>query len=213
MSEEQQTAEAPATAKKATEYTTVTMEDGREVKFAGKRKMSREVILSEDGNSVTVRFDFVNGKTLSLSSTEVPTKTALQLLGHGAAQKVGDESAGVEKVDDMVLGSEEMIKRLKAGDWFAARAAGDSFSGGSIVIKAICEATGKPIEWVKEFLQKKLDAAKEKGEKLSRADLYASFRNPASKTGAIIERLEREERSKAVKANADDLLAEMGEAG
>lgn len=208
MSEENQVA-AEAAAKKATEYTTVKMEDGREVKFAGKRKMTREVIVSEDGNSVVVRFDFVNGKTLSLSSTEVPTKTALQLVGHGIAQKVGDESAGVASVDDMVLGSEEMINRLKAGDWYAAKSAGDSFSGGSIVIKAIVEATGKSVEDVKAFLQKKLDAAKEKGEKLSRADLYASFRNPASKTGAIIERLEREERSKASKVDANALVAEM----
>lgn len=210
---------APAgTAKKVTEYTTVKMEDGREVKFAGKRKVNRSVdlIRGEDGvaTGVSVRFDFLNGKTLTLSSTEIPTETSLQLLGHGVSQKVGDESAGVTSVDDMVLGSEEMIKRLKAGEFNAARAAGDSFAGASIVIKAICEATGKSVDEIKAFLNKKIEASKDAAGKatLSRKDLYDSFRNPASKTGAIIERLEREARSKDSKVNADDLLAEAGAA-
>ena len=43
-------------------------------------------------------------------------------------------------------------------------------------------------------LQGKLDAAKARGEKLSRQELYNSFRNPATKTGAIIKRLEEEKR-------------------
>lgn len=199
-------------AKPKTEYTTVTMKDGREVKFAGKRKVIKEVIMAEGGQAVSVRFDFLNGETRSLTSGELAMETALQLLGHGIAQKVGDESAGVEKVEDIVLGTDNMIDRLKKGEFYTERAAGDSFAGGSLVIKAIVEATGKTVEDVKKFLDGKLEAAKAKGEKLTRADLYASFRNPTSKTGAIIERLEREERSKATKVNADDLLLEVGAA-
>lgn len=206
------TATNGAAAKKKTEYTTVTMKDGREVKFAGKRKVNREVLVAEDGASVSVRFDYINGETQSLSSTEVPAATVIQLIGHGMVQKIGDESAGVEKVDDIVLANQSMIDRLKKGEFYTERAAGDSFAGASLVIKAIVEATGKSIEDVKKFLDGKLEAAKAKGEKLSRADLYAGFRNPASKTGQIIERLEREERSKASKVNADDLLAEVGAA-
>jgi hypothetical protein len=205
-----ETTKAP---KKQTEYTTVKMEDGREVKFAGKRKVNRDVEVVKEGETPTevrVRFDFLNGKSLTLSSADIPTEVSLRLLGHGISQKVGDESAGVASVEDMVLGSEEMIARLKAGDFNAARQAGDSFAGASIVIKAICEATGKSVEDIKLFLNKKLEAAKAAGQSLSRKDLYDSFRNPASKTGAIIERLEREARSKESKVNADDLLAEAG---
>ena len=47
------------------------------------------------------------------------------------------------------------------------------------------------------------------GEKLTRQELYSSFRNPASKTGQIIKRLEEEKAAKATKFSADDLLAEM----
>lgn len=203
-----------AKAKKKTEYTAVMMEDGRVVQFAGKRKVNREVVLhtNAEGHAtgVTVRFDFLNGKSISLSSHELNHETSLRLLGHGISQKVGDESAGVVNVEDMVLGSEEMVERLKKGEFHAAREAGDSFSGASIVIRAICEATGKDVQFVKDFLNKKLEKAKEAGQKLSRKELYDSFRNPNSKTGAIIERLEREERSKNSKVSADELLEEAG---
>ncbi len=198
-------------AKSKTEYEKVTMNDGREVQFAGKRQLNKSVIVNEETGDVMVRFDFRNGACPAISLSEVPTRTKLELAGHGISQKVGDEGAGVEKVEDFVLGVEEMIARLKKGEWTAARAAGDSFSGASIVIRAIVEATGKSVEAVKAFLDGKLEAAKARNEKLSRADLYASFRNPTSRTGAIIERLEREERSKNVKADANALLSEIGE--
>ena len=89
------------------------------------------------------------------------------------------------------------------------REAGESLAGASIVIRAICEATGKSISDVRAFLDGKLEAAKARGEKLTRQALYASFRNPASKTGAIIKRMEEEKASKSNAVNADDLLAEM----
>jgi hypothetical protein len=125
------------------------------------------------------------------------------------SQKAGDEYSGVKEVEDMVLSVEDIFTRLRAGDWAAAREAGDSTAGASIVIKALMEATGKPVDFIKDFLDKKLAAAKAKGEKLSRQDLYNSFRNPTSKTGAIIKRLEEEKLAKATKVDAGDLLAEM----
>lgn len=196
--------------KKKTEYTEVEMNDGRKVKFAGKRKVQKEVLKNEAGEPTGVRFDYVNGYTHSLHFHEIPRQTTLELLAHGVAQKVGDEGAGVTNTDDIVLGHADMMKRLKGGEFYAAKQAGDSFAGASLVIRAIVEATGKTVEDVKVFLDKKLDQAKAKGEKLSRSELYASFRNPKSKTGQIIERLEKEERSKASKVDADSLLEEVG---
>ena len=174
----------------------VTMTDGRTVGFAGKRKMVKETL--EKG----VRFDFRNGETRTFT---IPDSLMTRLAVHGAAQKIGDETAGVEDVEDMVVGVDEIISRLSAGEWGAQRAsAGDSFSGASVVIRAICEATGKSVADVKAFLQKKLDG----DPKLTRAALYNSFRNPSSKTGQIIERLEREKRSKTA-VDADALLGEL----
>ena len=202
MSEEQ--VSTPATKRVAAEVEQVSMEDGRTVGFAGKRRLIKEVVI--EGKVVQVRFDFRNGVTRTFTASK---DNLLQLAGHGASQKIGDETAGLEELDDMVVAVEDMISRLDKGEWTAVRSAGDGFSGASVVIKAICEATGKPVDFVKTFLQGKLDTAKARGEKLSRAELYASFRNPTTKTGAIIARLEADKKVKAEKVNADDLMAEL----
>lgn len=204
-----ETTAAPAAKKPATVYTKVTMEDGREVSFAGNRKSDKTILLDETGKAVGVRFDFLNGATRSLMFSEVPELTLWYAAGHGISQKAGDEYSGVKEVEDMVLSVEDIFTRLRAGDWAAAREAGDSTAGASIVIKALMEATGKPVDFIKDFLNKKLEAAKARGEKLSRQDLYNSFRNPTSKTGAIIKRLEEEKLAKSTKVDAGDLLAEM----
>ena len=195
--------------KTATVYTKVTMEDGREVEFAGNRKSDKTILVGDDGKATGVRFDFLNGRTLTLAFSEISEATALYACGHGIAQKAGDEYSGVKEVDDMALAVEGIFARLRAGDWAAAREAGDSTAGASIVIRALMEVTGKPIEFIKDFLDKKLEAAKAKGEKLSRQDLYNSFRNPTSKTGIVIKRLEEEKLAKTNKVDAGDLLAEM----
>lgn len=204
---ETQVNETKAT-KAATVYTDITMTDGRVVKFPGNRKTDKTITVSDD--SVSVRFDFFNGETRTLSSTELSPALMLQALGHGIAQKAGDEYSGVKELDDMVLAVDEIFGRLRAGDWAAAREAGDSTSGASIVIKAIMEVTGKSVEFVKEFLQKKLDAAKAKGEKLSRQELYNGFRSANTPTGVVIKRLEEEKLAKSTKVNAADMLAEIG---
>lgn len=191
------------------ERTEVQMDDGRKVSFAGKRQADKTVTVNPD-NSVVVRIDFRNGKSVSVNSAQLAESILLQAIGHGLSQKVGDEYSGEKDVDDMVLAAEEMVKRLTSGEWGATRAAGDGFSGASVVIRALCEVTGKTVDEIKAFLQKKLDDAKAKGEKLTRNDLYTSFRNPTSKTGVVIKRLEEEKLAKASKVNSDDLLAELG---
>jgi hypothetical protein len=206
---ETQTQETAATKKTATVYEDVTMTDGRVVKFPGKRNTDKTILTDTEGKAYGVRFDFRNGQTRTLNFSEVGETTLLYAAGHGISQKAGDEYSGVTELDDMILAVDEIFTRLRNGDWAAAREAGDSTAGASIVIKAIMEVTGKSVEFVKEFLQKKLDAAKAKGEKLSRQELYNSFRNPATPTGAVIKRLEEEKLSKSNKVSAVDLLAEM----
>lgn len=214
MSEQGNSTEAPKKAK--AEVTMVKMSDGREVGFAGKRKMVKETLIDEgklliDGDTITIqagaittRLDFRNGETRSFV---VPLKLIPKSAGHGTEQKLGDETAGEEKVEDMILAVDELMSRLGTGEWNVPSEGG--FGGASIVIKAIMEASGKDLATVKGFLQGKLDAAKNAGQKLTRQELYASFRNPNSKTGQIIERLEREERSKASKVDADAALGEL----
>jgi hypothetical protein len=208
MSEVQsQETAAPSTKAKrpAPEVFKIQMTDGRTVEFTGvKKRMDKEVIVRED--SVAVRFDFRNGETRQF---EVPANLLLQAAGHGVSQKVGDETAGDEKVEDMVIHVDEMLDRLARGEWLKPRGEGDSFSGASIVIKAVSMASGKTVDEVKKFLAAKLEAAEKAGQKLTRADLYKGFRKPGTKTAEIIKKLEEEQLSAETKTNGDELLAEL----
>lgn len=210
-----------ATGKKKAEVTMVKMSDGREVGFAGKRRVNKETLIDEskiilDGDTVTlaagavsVRMDFRNGSTKTFN---VPNRLLAKFAGHGGEQKYGDElAAPADKPmseDDMVLAVEDLDSRIQAGEWTAAREGG-GFAGASVVVLAIMEASGKTMDEVKAFLQKKLDAAKAAEQKLSRKELYDSFRNPNSKVGAIVERLEKERLAKDSKVDADAALAEL----
>ena len=185
-----------------TVYTPVKMSDGRVVQFAGKRKMVKEV----DPESLSVRFDFANGETRTFT---IGNGLLNQFAVHGAAQKIGDETAGEEDVDDMTLAVDAIIERLSKGEWGITRAAGDGFSGASIVVKALCEVTGKTVADVKAFIDGKLAAAEASGQKLTRQELYRAFRAPGTKTAAVIARLEAEKASKG-SVSGEDLLAEMG---
>lgn len=210
-------AEEGKVSKPKAEVTQVQMSDGRTVGFAGKRKMVKETLIDQsklivEGNTVTleagavaVRLDFRNGETRTFVP---PVSLIARAVGHGFEQKLGDETAGEEKVDDMVIAVDDLSDRLAKGEWTVQREGG-GFAGASIVIRALMEASGKPIDAVKAFLQKKLDQAKAAGQALSRKELYDSFRNPNSKTGQIIKRLEEEERAKNTKVDADQALAEL----
>lgn len=204
MSEQEQVAKPK---RPPAEVTQVTMGDGRQVAFTGKTKLNKEVIYDQNDRPVAVRFDFVNGETRSFDLTE--TVLLAELAAHGAKQKIGDETAGVPDVDDMVIAIDAMLDRLAKGEWTKAREAGDGFSGASVVIRAVMEVSGKSQADVKAFLDGKLKAAEAKGEKLSRKDLYDSFRKPGSKTGEIIRRLEDEKKAKAAKFDGDELAAEL----
>ena len=187
----------------AVEVTPVSMTDGRIVNFTGKRKLNKDYEFTPDG--VVCRFDFRNGETRSLAITK-DSPLLFQFAGHGALQKVGDESAGEPEVDDMVIATDAMLGRLSAGEWGRERKTGDGFAGASIVIRAVMEVTGKDQTAVKAFLDKKLETTPG----LTRAALYASFKNPTSKTAAIIQRLENEKLTKNSKVDTDELLAELG---
>lgn len=216
MAEENGAASAEATTaakpkKAAPEVTKVQMSDGREVEFVGKRMLNKEAKV-ENGKLVAI-FDFRNGESrkleLDLNDAIIP-----HLAGHGALQKIGDETAGVKDesgqpdIDSMVLAVEDVIGRLQGQGtiedrWYKERAAGDGFSGASVVIRAIMEVTGKDVNFVKEFLAKKLEAGKATG--LTRQKLYQSFRAPGTKTAPVIERLEKEKKqpAPAIDANAE----------
>jgi hypothetical protein len=151
-----------AAAKKAkTEVKKVVMADGREVEFAGKRRLLKTAEISDDGFDVTIRLDFVNGETRSLTlATNKPLFA--KFAAHGMLQKLGDEVAGLDDVEDMVIAEEELIARLEAGEWGAERTKGEgnALAGLSVLAKALVQVSGKTAEQVRAYLKTKNNSEK-----------------------------------------------------
>lgn len=184
-----QTNEKPV--KAATEVEKVTMPDGRVVEFSGKRKMLKESLFP-DNQLPVIQLDFRNGKSLKF---QLPPELLLKFAAHGAEQKLGDETAGETDVDDMVLAVEDLIERLNKLEWSVKREGG-GMSGTSVLLKALMEKSGKPIDAVKTFLKTKTPAEK------------MALRNSAQ-LKPIVDRLEAEKLSKAAKVDTDALLSSL----
>lgn len=178
-------------AKPTTTIESVTMDDGRVVEFAGKRKLLKESFV--ENGAVKVRMDFRNGETRLFT---IPASLSDKFAAHGAEQKLGDEIAGLEDLDDAVLAIDDLMDRLNKGEWNQKREGG-SMSGTSILARALAEHTGKSMEEIKVFLGKKTQAEK-----------VALRGNP--KVKPIVERLEAEKAAKGIsKIDTDSLLGEL----
>ena len=182
-------------AKKETEYTTVTMDDGRVVDFPGKRRMQKSSI-ETDAGELQVRLDFVNGETrLFTLPLELISKFAL----HGAEQKLGDEISGLDDVDDAVMAIDDLMDRLNTGEWSIKRES-SGLAGASVLARALIELTGKHATAVKADLKL-----------LSQAEKNALRDHPKLKP--IIAKLEEGKKKKvAVVVDTDALLSKFGKA-
>jgi hypothetical protein len=189
-----------AKAKVAREVKVVVMSDGREVEFAGKRRLLKTADISDDGFDVTITLDFVNGETRQLKLAANKPLFA-KFAAHGMLQKLGDEVAGLDDVDDMVIATEDLIARLEGGEWGAERTRGESnaMAGLSVLAKALVQVSGKTAEAVKSFLKTKTNT-----EKLALRD------NPTLKP--VIAELEAKKKQKPKDngVNTEDLLSELG---
>lgn len=177
--------------KTETQIETVTMADGRVVDFAGKRKLLKESIVTPDGK-VQVRLDFRNGETRLFT---LPDNLMAKFAAHGAEQKLGDEIAGLNDVEDCVLAVDELIDRLYNGEWSVKREA-NGMAGTSVLVRALVEYTGKTVEQIKQFLSDK-----------SQAEKVALRNNPKIKP--IVERIEAEKASKKANVDTDAMLDEL----
>jgi hypothetical protein len=181
--------EVTANAKAKAEVEVVQMKDGRSVDFVGKRKLLKESIFAENGE-VSVRLDFRNGETRTYT---IPESLTAKFAAHGAEQKLGDETAGIDDTDDMVLAVDELIGRLTGPEGWSTRREGSGMAGTSVLLRALVEFSGKTTEQVKEFL-----TGKSQAEKLA-------LRNSA-KLKPIVDRLEAEKAAKGAKVDTDALL-------
>lgn len=177
-----------------TVYETVKMQDGRIVDFPGKSKMQKTASVTAEGK-LQVILDFRNGESRTFTlPEELLNKFAL----HGAEQKLGDEIAGVKDLDDAIIAVDELIDRLYNGEWSVKREA-SGLAGTSVLVKAMVEFSGKPVETIKAFLKAKSHAEK------------VALRGSAQ-LKPIVDRLEAEKAAKgASKIDTDALLSGLDE--
>lgn len=155
---------AAAAKKPKTEVESVLMSDSRIVDFPGKKILQKESLINEATGEIAVRLDFRNGETRL-----VPLRQDMisKYAAHGAEQKLGDEIAGVKKesggeeadIEDKVLVMDALIERLAAGEWATKRDA-SGMAGTSVLLRAMVEVTGKPVEALKTYLSTKTQAQK-----------------------------------------------------
>lgn len=178
-----------------TEYTEVAMDDGTTQRFPSKRKLIKESNISEDGFTVTTKFYFRNGEVRQ-HVVEANKDLFARFVAHGVEQKVGDEVAGLDDVEDMILAVEKVIDRLHGGSWVAERES-SGLAGTSTLARALIEATGKSPAEIKDFLANKSVAEK----RALRAN---------SKIAPIVERLEANKKKKEpVSVDTDSMLDEL----
>lgn len=168
---------------------TVTMTDGRKVEFAGKRKMLKTSRILDDG-ALAIILDFRNGETRTFA-LEPSLKNRYAL--HGAEQKYGDEVAAIKDVEAMVKTVDGLHARLATGEWGAKRASNE-ISGTSILLRALAEFTGKPLDELKPWLSEKAPAEK------------AALRK-STKLLPIIQKLEAEKAAEKAKGDENALFS------
>lgn len=181
-----------AKVKRETEYTTVTMDDGRIVEFPGKRRMQKTSNETADGD-LQVRLDFINGETrLFTLHPDLIGKFAM----HGAEQKLGDEISGLDDVDDAIMAIDDLMDRLNTGEWSIKRES-SGLAGASVLARALIELTGKHATAVKADLKS-----------LSQAEKNALRDHPKLKP--IIQKLEEGKKKKpATVHDSEALLAKF----
>lgn len=181
------------TPKAKTEVETISMKDGRLVDFAGKRKLLKSSFV--EGDALKVRLDFRNGETRTFT---LPPALVSQFALHGAEQKLGDQIAGLDAIDDAVIAMDELIDQLYEGIW-AQKRESSGFAGTSVLLRALAEVTGKSADELKAWLKNKTQAEK------------TALRN-SPRVKPVVERLEAEKASKGSGVNTDALLGELGAA-
>ena len=143
--------------KAKTVYEEVQMDDGSTIKFPGKRRLLKESEVAADGTIVT-RFAFRNGEVRTFTLAPGSALVA-RFAAHGVEQKIGDEVAGLDDVEDMILAIDEVMERLDGGNWTAQRES-NGMAGTSVLARALIQVTGKTPAAIKDFLKGKTNAEK-----------------------------------------------------
>lgn len=115
-----------------------------------KQEYWRLVDLSKDETPDAVGFVGKNGKHYVAYYKRYPSNIRQINEFHGSKQKLGDEYADVDEVDDCLEAARALDEQLASGKWYAERT---GFSGISVLMRAIMKVFGQTEEQAREFLK------------------------------------------------------------
>lgn len=179
---------------------TVKLSDGRSADFTGKRRLNIDSTVDEATGQITMVLDWRSGETRTFKP---PVALNAKAAGHGYEQKLRDETAGENDIDDAVLAVDSLIDRLNAGEWNMKREAG-GMSGTSVLLKALVEYTKKSIEEIKVLL-----SSLSHQEKMALRGYNEAPNADGNTLKAIVDRLEAEKQSRAPKADVSAIFAKL----
>lgn len=159
---------------------------------AAKEKKIRFSNRDYDVDKKTAYFEFGNQRTLELNCGELPAEIQIQLMLHGAIQKVGDSYAGAKgDYEGAIANAQGVIDALKAGEWGVA---GDEARPRlAELAEAISRIKGTDLEKTKVAVEKATDEQRKQ------------WRSNA-KVKATIAQLRAEKAQKALEAAGEQTL-------
>lgn len=110
----------------------------------------KSVDLSKGEFPDAVLFVGKDGQTFVADFSRYPESVAKIMTFHGAKQKLGDEYADLDTVDDCLEAVRELDENLASGKWFAERT---GFAGISVLMRAIMKVYGIEESAAREFLK------------------------------------------------------------
>lgn len=100
-----------------------------------------------------VRFTFGNGTKLELDVSTLDETIQIELMLHGALQKIGDSYAGAAGDYDFAIGNaRKVIDNLIAGNWKAAREGGEAKPKTGELAEAIARIKGIEVAQAAELV-------------------------------------------------------------
>jgi hypothetical protein len=133
-----------------TDSTKVVMVDGREVNFGKKQKLDKEILRDAENSPSGVRIGFKNGSVVTVMFEDIPANVLEYAKAHGLVQKLGDEAASADDVDEAEAKISALAERLKAGQWTGA---GGGIGFDTILVAALQEFSGMTREDVIKTLR------------------------------------------------------------
>lgn len=120
------------------------------VKLAVSRDGDNWIITPEGQFPTGVLFVGRDGQTFVADFSRYPEAMSKTLMFHGTKQKLGDEYADLDSIDDCLEAVRELDGRLAEGKWTADR---QGFAGISVLMRAIMKVYNITEEAARDFLK------------------------------------------------------------